>query len=64
MANSVQTAAKSVTGSPPVKAGEMRLEVVVLSVSDVDRAKGFYEMLGWRLDADLARNSQDLWMRI
>src|SRR6478752_6494279 len=32
----------------------MRLEVVVLSVSDVDRAKGFYEGLGWRLDADLA----------
>jgi catechol 2,3-dioxygenase-like lactoylglutathione lyase family enzyme len=31
----------------------MRLEVVVLSVSDVDRAKSFYESLGWRLDADL-----------
>ena len=32
----------------------MRLEVVVVAVSDVDRAKGFYESLGWRLDADLA----------
>jgi catechol 2,3-dioxygenase-like lactoylglutathione lyase family enzyme len=32
----------------------VRLEVVVLSVSDVDRAKGFYQALGWRLDADLA----------
>jgi catechol 2,3-dioxygenase-like lactoylglutathione lyase family enzyme len=42
------------TGSPPVRPGEMRLEVVVLAVSDVDRAKGFYESLGWRLDADLA----------
>jgi catechol 2,3-dioxygenase-like lactoylglutathione lyase family enzyme len=31
----------------------MRLEVVVLAVSDVDRAKAFYEKLGWRLDADL-----------
>lgn len=41
------------TASPPVKPGEMRLEVVVLAVSDVDRAKGFYESLGWRLDADL-----------
>ena len=30
----------------------MKLEVVVLPVSDVDRAKGFYEGLGWRLDAD------------
>ncbi len=41
-------------GSPPVKAGEMKLEVVVVPVSDVARAKGFYEGLGWRLDADLA----------
>jgi catechol 2,3-dioxygenase-like lactoylglutathione lyase family enzyme len=31
----------------------MKLEVVVLPVSDVDRAKRFYESLGWRLDADL-----------
>ena len=46
---------ESAAGSPPVKAGEMRLEVVVLPVSDVDRAKRFYETLGWRLDADLAR---------
>ena len=32
----------------------MRLEVVVLPVSDVDRAKAFYAGLGWRQDADLA----------
>jgi hypothetical protein len=31
---------------------EMKLEVVVLPVSDVDRAKRFYLGLGWRLDAD------------
>lgn len=30
----------------------MSLEVIVLPVSDVDRAKEFYELLGWRLDAD------------
>jgi catechol 2,3-dioxygenase-like lactoylglutathione lyase family enzyme len=42
------------TGTPPVEAAEMKLEVVVLPVSDVDRAKDFYEGLGWRLDADLA----------
>ena len=30
----------------------MKLEVVAIPVSDVDRAKGFYESLGWRLDAD------------
>ncbi|GAB2463669.1 VOC family protein [Streptomyces incanus] len=33
---------------------DMKLEVVVISVSDVDRAKDFYTRLGWRLDADVA----------
>ena len=33
---------------------DMGLEVVTLPVSDVDRAKRFYQSLGWRLDADLA----------
>jgi catechol 2,3-dioxygenase-like lactoylglutathione lyase family enzyme len=32
----------------------MKLEVVLLGVSDVDRAKAFYEKLGWRLDIDVA----------
>lgn len=32
----------------------MKLEVVVLPVSDVDRAKAFYQSLGWREDADFA----------
>ena len=31
---------------------EMKLEVVRIPVSDVDRAKRFYQSLGWRLDAD------------
>jgi len=31
---------------------DMKLEVVVLPVADVDRAKAFYGQLGWRLDAD------------
>ncbi|WP_028063975.1 VOC family protein [Solirubrobacter soli] len=31
---------------------EMKLEVVVIPVTDVDRAKAFYEGLDWRLDAD------------
>ena len=34
---------------------DMKLEVVILPVSDVDRAKAFYENLGWRLDADFAK---------
>ena len=33
---------------------DMKLEVVLLSVSDVDRAKAFYENLGWRVDIDIA----------
>ncbi len=33
---------------------DMKLEVVVIPVSDVDRAKHFYSNLGWRLDADFA----------
>jgi catechol 2,3-dioxygenase-like lactoylglutathione lyase family enzyme len=46
---------ESAAGAPPVNAGEFRLEVVVVPVSDVDRAKEFYGDLGWRLDADVAR---------
>jgi catechol 2,3-dioxygenase-like lactoylglutathione lyase family enzyme len=33
---------------------DMKLEAVVLPVSDVDKAKQFYEALGWREDIDLA----------
>ncbi len=33
---------------------EMKLGVIVIPVSDVDRAKHFYGNLGWRLDADFA----------
>jgi catechol 2,3-dioxygenase-like lactoylglutathione lyase family enzyme len=33
---------------------DMKLEVIVIPVSDVDRAKRFYGGLGWRLDADFA----------
>lgn len=40
------------TGSKP--AVDMKLEVVMLGVSDVDRAKAFYEKLGWRIDIDVA----------
>jgi catechol 2,3-dioxygenase-like lactoylglutathione lyase family enzyme len=33
---------------------DMKFELVVIPVSDVDRAKEFYGRLGWRLDADYA----------
>ena len=38
---------------------DMKLEVIVLPVSDVDRSKRFYGSLGWRLDADFANG--DAW---
>src|SRR5436190_2388137 len=37
-----------------VKNVDLKLEAVVIPVSDVDRAKKFYGNLGWRLDADFA----------
>jgi hypothetical protein len=40
------------SGTPSVGTVDMRLEVVVIPVSDIDRAKEFYSRLGWRLDAD------------
>jgi catechol 2,3-dioxygenase-like lactoylglutathione lyase family enzyme len=36
---------------------DMKLELVVVPVSDVDLAKLFYEYLGWRLDADIATDA-------
>jgi catechol 2,3-dioxygenase-like lactoylglutathione lyase family enzyme len=40
-------------GMPAAGAVDMKLEVVTLPVADVDRAKSFYQSLGWRLDADI-----------
>jgi catechol 2,3-dioxygenase-like lactoylglutathione lyase family enzyme len=40
--------------TPQARTVDMKLEVVVIPVSDVNRAKGFYGGLGWRLDADFA----------
>jgi catechol 2,3-dioxygenase-like lactoylglutathione lyase family enzyme len=39
---------------PELGTVDLRLEVVTIPVSDVDRAKDFYQRLGWRLDADIA----------
>src|SRR5258705_9757295 len=40
--------------NPTAATVDLKLEVVVIPVSDVDRAKRFYGSLGWRLDADFA----------
>jgi catechol 2,3-dioxygenase-like lactoylglutathione lyase family enzyme len=41
--------------TPRPQSGDLRMEVVVIPVSDVDRASAFYASLGWRLDADVDR---------
>ena len=43
--------------NPQVR-NDMKLEIVVIPVSDVDRAKHFYGGLGWRLDAAWERRSK------
>lgn len=49
----ISTETRSANSTPLPRAEDMKLEVIVLPVSDVDRAKRFYEDLGWRLDSDL-----------
>lgn len=41
--------------APSAGTADMKLEVVVIPVSDVDRAKHFYTKLGWRLDAEFVK---------
>ncbi|MFL5493053.1 MAG: VOC family protein [Gemmatimonadales bacterium] len=48
---------KDATTGASVGKVAMKLEVVVIPVADVDRAKAFYEGLGWRLDADFSTDS-------
>lgn len=52
--SSTDASSNTSTEMPEVGTVDMKLEVVTLPVSDVDRAKRFYQSLGWRLDADIA----------
>lgn len=52
---STVTSGNSSAQTPEPGTVEMKLEVVTLPVTDVDRAKSFYTSLGWRLDADIAQ---------
>jgi catechol 2,3-dioxygenase-like lactoylglutathione lyase family enzyme len=52
--NSTQTSTEQTTQNPSAAIVDLKLEVVVIPVSDVDRAKRFYGGLGWRPDADFA----------
>jgi len=54
------TETRSETAAPPAPTRpiDMKFEIVVIPVSDVERAKAFYARLGWRLDADFAEPDQ------
>jgi predicted enzyme related to lactoylglutathione lyase len=53
--SSVQDRSEPETNTAGRGTPDLKLEVVVIPVSDVARAKDFYERLGWRLDADVVR---------
>jgi catechol 2,3-dioxygenase-like lactoylglutathione lyase family enzyme len=50
--SSTQVRSDAAIETPRARAVDMKLEVAVIPVSDVERAKRFYGSLGWRLDAD------------
>jgi catechol 2,3-dioxygenase-like lactoylglutathione lyase family enzyme len=56
--SSTQVRSETAIETPRARRVDMQLEVVVIPVSDVDRAKRFYSNLGWRLDADFVRGDE------
>jgi catechol 2,3-dioxygenase-like lactoylglutathione lyase family enzyme len=54
---STHTTPEAATHVDPDAAADLKLEVVVIPVADVDRAKRFYGSLGWRVDADFTNGS-------
>ena len=50
------TQTHSETATPAARPVDLKLEIAVIPVSDVDRAKRFYGGLGWRLDAEFSRD--------
>jgi catechol 2,3-dioxygenase-like lactoylglutathione lyase family enzyme len=59
MSTTTQDRSEAASKTPKPSTVDMKLEIVVIPVSDVDRAKRFYGDLGWRLDADFAAPSGD-----
>src|SRR5271163_3805982 len=57
MANLKEVQGKDATKDASVPKADMKFEIAVIPVSDVDRAKEFYARLGWRLDADYENGS-------
>jgi catechol 2,3-dioxygenase-like lactoylglutathione lyase family enzyme len=60
--SSMQASKQSASEIPSAGMVDTKLEVVIIPVSDVDRAKRFYGSIGWRLDADFA--SDDGWRAV
>ena len=56
--SSPQTVNEHATRIATAEAVDLKVEVIPLPVSDVDRAKHFYEGLGWRVDADFAAGDE------
>ncbi len=54
--SSVERSSEPATRTFRAGTTDLKLEVVVIPVSDIDRAKSFYTSLGWRLDADVTRD--------
>src|SRR5436305_13125045 len=52
--NATEVGISDAGGSARAKSVDLKLEVVVIPVADVERAKEFYGNLGWRLDADFS----------
>jgi catechol 2,3-dioxygenase-like lactoylglutathione lyase family enzyme len=57
--SSTQMSKEPTSQAPAPATSDLKLEVVILPVSDVERAKQFYGSLGWRLDADFTNG--DVW---
>jgi catechol 2,3-dioxygenase-like lactoylglutathione lyase family enzyme len=57
MANATDEVQPNDASQASVPRVDMKFEIVVIPVSDIDRAKAFYAKLGWRLDADYDNGS-------
>ena len=56
--SNTQARSENAIKAPKARGVDMKLEIVVIPVSDVDRAKRFYGGLGWRLDADVSKGNE------
>jgi catechol 2,3-dioxygenase-like lactoylglutathione lyase family enzyme len=53
--SSADVSTEARTAIPAAQTIDLKLEIIVVPVTDVDRSKAFYQAMGWRLDADFVR---------